>query len=79
MLEASMKDIKPHIDAMTKEKANLKGAMDADVEEAQLKMIVDHINRIINGFDEQVKTAKRSLPKAPKPKGKAKAKSAAQS
>ena len=74
-----MKDIKPHIDAMIKEKANLKGAMDADVEESQLKMIVDHINRIINGFDEQVKTAKRSLPKAPKPKGKAKAKSAAQS
>ena len=69
-----MKDIQPHIEGMTQEKKNLKAAMDADMDEKQLSNLVDHINTIINGFDEQVKTAKRSLPKAPKAAKKAKAK-----
>ena len=79
MLEASMKDVKPHIDAMDKEKKNLRGALDTDVPDEQLSMIVDHVNRIIIGFDEQVKNMKRSLPKAPKPAKKAKAKGAPRS
>lgn len=83
MLEVAMKDLKPHADALQREKQNLKAVMEADdVPEEQLWMVVDNMTRVIQSYDDQVKLARRSLPKTVKAKSsksKAKAKSAAAS
>ena len=83
MLEAAMKDLKPHVDALQREKQNLKAVMEADdVPEEQLWIVVDNMTRVIQSYDDQVKLARRSLPKTVKAKSskpKAKAKSAAAS
>ena len=64
MLEASMKDL-PYINGMIIEKKNLKIAMDTeDIPDEQLAIVVDHMTRIVANYDDQVKLAKRSLPKA---------------
>ena len=65
MLEASMKDLQPYINGMIIEKKNLKIAMDTeDIPDEQLAIVVDHMTRIVANYDDQVKLAKRSLPKA---------------
>ena len=64
MLEASMKDL-PYINGMIIEKKNLKIAMDTeDIPDDQMAIVVDHMTRIVANYDDQVKLAKRSLPKA---------------
>ena len=76
MLEAAMKDLKPYMDALEREKKNLKTIMEADeVPDEQLQMVVDNMTSVIQNYDDQVKLARRSLPKPVKAKGpKAKAK-----
>ena len=81
MLEAAMKDLKPYMDALEREKKNLKTIMEADeVPDEQLQMVVDNMTSVIQNYDDQVKLARRSLPKPVKAKGpKAKAKQGAAS
>ena len=79
MLEAAMKDLQPYINAMIIEKKNLKVAMETDdICDEQLSMVVDHMTTIVERYEDQVKLAKRSVPKAKAKKApKAKAKAAA--
>ena len=78
MLEAAMKDLQPYINALIIEKKNLKVAMDADdIPDEQLAIVVDNMTKIVANYEDQVRLAKRSLPKATSkkaPKAKAKAK-----
>ena len=73
MLEAGMKDLKPHVDCMAREKQNLRASIDQEVPEEQMSIVVNHMQEVIGRYDEQLKLAKRSLPKAKTASKKAKA------
>ena len=72
MASAAMKDLDPHVAAMTDARACLKKGLDSDLSEDQLKIQVDNLIHYMGKFDEQVKVAKRSIPKVVKPKAAAK-------
>ena len=71
MAAAAVKDIDPHYTAMVDARQCLKKGVDAGVNEDQLKIQLDNLQHYITKFDEQVRIAKRSIPKVVKPKKKA--------
>ena len=79
MAKACVSDCGPFVREMVKVKSNLKTAKDTKASTEQLEAMTGHLEEIIKKYDDQVKLAKRTAPKAPKnkPTGRAKAKSAA--
>ena len=69
MAAAAVKDLDPHYASMIDAKGCLKKGLDLGVGEDQLKIQLDNLQHYITKFDEQVRIAKRSIPKA-KPKAK---------
>ena len=68
MAAAAVKDIDPHYAAMVDAKGCLKKGLDKGVAEDQLQIQHDNLQHYITKFDEQVRVAKRSIPKVAKPK-----------
>ena len=79
MAKACVTDVGPFIKEMGKVKQSLKIAKDGKEDSEKLTIMTGHLEEIIKKYDDQVRLAKRTAPKAPKakPNGKAKAKSAA--
>ena len=71
MAAAAVKDVDPHFTAMVDARGCLKKGLDAGVDDSQLQIQVDNLLHYITKFDDQVRTAKRSIPKVVKPKKKA--------
>ena len=68
MAAAAVSDVDPHYAAMIDAKTCLKKGVDKGLCEDQLKIQLDNLQHYITKFDEQVRIAKRSIPKVAKPK-----------
>ena len=76
MITAAMQDLEPYIVALKNTKYDLKQATDkpaGTISDEELNRIKDDMLSAITSYDDQVKIAKRSIPKTTKPKAKAKA------
>ena len=80
MVGAAMKDLQPYIDQLKNCKYDLKTATDkpvGEVSDGDMALYKDAMLDAMRQYDDQVKIAKRSIPKTSKPKGKASPKAAA--
>ena len=74
MIKAAMKDLEPYIITLKNAKYDLKQATDkplGEISDEEMTKLKDLMISAMTKYDDQVKIAKRSIPKPTKPKAKA--------